>query len=206
MIAAVAAAALGPALAACDAGAGAQTSRPYQPTDGASTVLQDIAIRNAFVLGPAPNQTLPAGGSAGMFLGLANNGAPDRLLQVAAPGTASSVKLPQGAVTLPMHQPVLLTGPVPRVVLEKLTRPLGAGQTIPMVLYFQNAGTLTLNVPVVPRSAYYTTLSPPASPAPAQPHTLRPTPGANRTAGGTPGAARSPGAAPAPTGSASPTP
>jgi copper(I)-binding protein len=191
VIAAVAAAALVPVLAACEAGAGAQTSQPYNPTDGAGTVLHDIAIRNVFVLGPPQGRTLPAGQSASMFLGLVNSGAPDHLLDIAAPGAASSVKLPQGSVTLPMNQPVLLTGPVPRVIVRKLTRPIAPGESIPMIFYFQNAGTITINVPVIARSQYYTTFSPPPVATPtARP--MRPTPG--QTASVTPGGARSPAA------------
>lgn len=200
-----AAAALAAALAGCEAGNGAQTSRPYDTTDGASTVLHDIAIRNVFVLGPPPGGTLPAGQPASMFLGLVNSGAPDRLLDIAALGTATSVKLPHGPVALPMNQRVLLTGPAPQVILQRLTRPLTGGQYIPMIFYFQNAGTITLNVPVLARSAFYTTYSPPPSPAPTLRRTGRPTPGGTIRA--TPGAIRSPGAGSrTATPSASPTP
>jgi copper(I)-binding protein len=204
----VAAAALAPALAACEAGNGAQTSRPFDPTDGASTVLHNIAIRNVFVLGPPPGGgAIPAGQSAGMFLGLVNNGAPDQLLYVDAAGTASSVQLPHGAVALAMNQPVLLTGPVPRVTLQKLTRPLSAGQFIPMTLYFQDAGTISLNVPVLARANFYTTYSAPPSPTPTAPRTARATPATTRTARATPGVTGSPRAgARTATPSASPSP
>lgn len=203
MIAAAAVAAFAPVLAACDAGAGAQTSQPYVPTDGDSTVLHNIAIRDVFILGPAPGQSLPAGGPAGMFLTLVNNGAPDRLLDVAAPGTASSVTIPHGAVTLGTGQRVPLVGPVPQVILRQLTKPLVAGQFVPVILYFQNAGTITLNIPVVEKSGYYTTYSPPASPTPTS---LRPTAGATRAASVAPGGVRSPAARSASaTPSASPT-
>lgn len=205
-----AAAALAAVLAGCEAGNGAQTSRPYDPTDGASTVLHDIAIRNVFVLGPPPGGTLPAGRSASMFLGLVNSGAPDKLLDIAAPGAVTSVKLPHGAVALPMNQPVLLTGPAPQVTLQRVTRPLAPGQFIPMTFYFQNAGTITLNVPVLTRSGYYTTYSPPPSPAPTLPRAARRTPG-GPVRGAAPGATRSPSAGsrtatPSATPSASPMP
>ena len=196
----VAAAALAPALAACEAGAGAQTSRPYDPTDGASTVLHDISIRNAFVLGPPPGQTLQAGQSAGMFLALVNDGPSDTLLDIAAPGSGT-VKLPHSAVALGMNRTVLLTGPVPQVVV-KLSRPVTAGQSIPVILYFQNAGTISLNVPVVARASFYTTYYAPATPTPTGTRTLRPR--ATGTARVNPGGARSPG--PTVTPSASPMP
>jgi periplasmic copper chaperone A len=48
------------------------------------------------------------------------------------PGAASTVLRPGGA----------------HVMLESLKRPLRAGTTIPLTLTFQNAGTLTIEVPV----------------------------------------------------------
>jgi copper(I)-binding protein len=197
VIAVIAAAALAPALAGCYAGNGAQTMQPYDPTDGASTVLHDIAIRNVFVLGPPPGGgAIPAGRSAAMFLGLVNNGAPDQLLYIDAPGTASSVKIPHGAVPLSTNQAVLLTGPAPQVILQRLVRPLSAGQFIPMILYFRDAGTISLNVPVLTRAQYYTTYSPPPSPTPTAPRTARATPGIARAARATPGVTASPGTGP----------
>jgi copper(I)-binding protein len=197
VIAAAAAAALAPALAACEAGAGAQTSRPYAPTDGGSTVLRDIAIRNMFVLGPRPGQTIPAGHSAGVFLALVNNGAPDQLLAIDAPGTAASVKLPQRTIPLATQQPAFLTGPAPKVILQNLSKPLAGGQWIQMTFYFQNAGLITINVPVVTWAQYYDTFSPPPGPTPAPTRTARAT--TAPTARATPAATPSRGATASPT-------
>jgi len=167
LAASAAAAALVPALAGCAAGVNAQTNQPFTPTDGASTVFHNIAIRDVFVLGPGVNGTLRPGQAAGMFLALVNNGAPDRLTAVSAPGTATSVTIHGGTVELGQAQPALLTGPAPELVLNGLTRALIGGQSIPMTLTFQNAGTVAMIIPVVPRSNYYVTFSPPApSPTP----------------------------------------
>ena len=93
----VVAAALAPAIAGCEAGANAPTQQWHQPTAGASAVVNNtIRINNVFVLGAAPDSSLTPGGSAGMFLALANNGTPDRLIAIAAPGTATAVQLPAG--------------------------------------------------------------------------------------------------------------
>jgi hypothetical protein len=70
-------------------------------------------------------------------------------------------------------------GPVPKLVLKGLTRPLSGGQTINVVLTFQNAGAATLAVPVEPRSSYYATYSPPAAAAGAA--TSSPSAGASAT-------------------------
>jgi copper(I)-binding protein len=163
------AAALIPVLSACEAGLNAPTQRWHQPTPGASAVVNNsIRINNMFVLGAPPGTWLAAGASAGVFLALANNGAPDTLLSVSAPGSAGSVQLPGNGVRLARYQQVLLTGPVPQIILRNLTRPLNGGQFVRMVLNFRNAGSVALTVPVMPRAQFYVTYSPaPPSPSPS---------------------------------------
>lgn len=176
LLAIAAAIALIPALAGCAAGLNAQTNQPFDTTDGASTVFHGIAIRNVFVLGPGVNGTLQPGQAAGVFLALVNNGAPDQLTAVSALGAAASVTINGGTVNLLTGQPALLTGPAPEVVLNGLTRPLTGGQSIPIALTFQNAGTVAMIVPVVPRVNYYAAFLPPApspSPTPTPPTTKR---------------------------------
>jgi copper(I)-binding protein len=159
-------AALIPALAGCEAGSNAPTQEWHQPTDGTGTVHNDIAIRNVFVLGAAIGSTIKVGGSAGVFLALINNGSADRLVKISAPGTARSVTLPGGSVSLASQKAVLLTGPAPKVILEGLIRPLTGGSTVRLVLTFQNASSVSMAVPVMPRAQYYSTFSPP-SPSPS---------------------------------------
>ena len=57
-------AALIPALAGCEAGNNAPTQEWHNPTDGAGTVLDNISIRNVFVLGAPIGTTVRAGHSA----------------------------------------------------------------------------------------------------------------------------------------------
>lgn len=186
-LAVLAIAALVPVLAGCEAGASAPTQHWHQPTDGAAAVHNNIAIKNVFVLGAPLGAKLTAGHSAGLFLALFNQGSPDRLLSITAPGTAKSVTLPGGTVRLASQQTVLLTGPAPKVILQDLTRPLTGGTTVRLVLNFENAASVTMVVPVMPRAQYYSTFAPAPSPTPTAKH-------------GT----ASPGATPTP--SASPTP
>lgn len=160
-------AALIPALAGCEAGSNAPTQQWHQPTAGAGIVHDNIAIRNVFVLGARLGAAVPAGHSAGVFLALINDGSPDRLLSISAPGTAASVSLPGGAISLASQHPVLLTGPEPKVILEDLTHPLTGGSSVRLVLHFRNAASVAMEVPVMPRAQYYSTLSPPPSPTPA---------------------------------------
>jgi copper(I)-binding protein len=157
----VALAAAIPAIAGCEAGNGAPTQQWHQPTPGASAIVNNtIRINNMFVLGPAPGFTLPAGATAGVFFSIANDGAPDRLVSISAPRAAAAVHVPVGGISLSRKQSLFLTGPSPRVLLVRLTRGLHGGQAVRVNMRFQNAGRVSLLVPVMPRAAYYGTYSP----------------------------------------------
>jgi hypothetical protein len=160
-------AALIPALAGCEAGNNAPTQDWHQPTDGTGIVHGNIAIRNAFVLGAPLGSTLQPGDSASVFLAMYNDGSPDRLLSITAPGTATSVSLPGGSVGLGSQRGVFLTGPAPQVIMEGLVRPLTGGGTVRLVMTFQNAASVSLVVPVMPQAQYYQTFTPAPSPTPS---------------------------------------
>jgi copper(I)-binding protein len=191
-------AALIPALAGCEAGAHSPTQQWHQPTEGAASVVHGIDIRNVFVLGGSLTTNLQAGQSAGLFLALINNNSkPDKLTGITAKGWAKSVTLSGGPVTIDSQKSVLLTGPAPKIVLTDLTRPLVGGSFILVKLSFQNAGTVTLSVPVMPRAQYYSTFSAAPTPTPTPTPTVSPLhkhkkhkkkAGANATASPTPSA------------------
>jgi copper(I)-binding protein len=186
LLAIVAAVALIPALAGCAAGLNAQTNQPFDTTDGASADFHNIAIREAFVLGSDVNGTLQRGQSAGMFLAMVNRGSTDQLTAVSALGTAASVTIHGGAVNLAQGQPTLLTGPVPQLVLNGLTRSLNSGMSIVVALTFKNAGTVTMIVPVIPPINYYATFSPPPptpTPTPTRRASKSPRPSPSGSAG-----------------------
>jgi copper(I)-binding protein len=168
---AVAAVALIPVLAGCEAGGDAPILNWHPPTSGASATIiaggGQIAIRNAFILGGVPNFTLPAGSSASMFVGLVNTGPRDRLIRVSAPGAATSVTLPTGGVLLKRDSSALLTGPAPELVLSDLTRSLTAGTYVRVLFTFQQAGTISLTLPVIQRSTSFATFSPAPRPTPS---------------------------------------
>jgi hypothetical protein len=152
-----------PALAGCEAGFNAPTLEFHQASNGVSTTVSGINIDDLFVLGPPLNSTLPVGGQAGVFLSLYSESG-DRLRSVTAPGTASSVQLLGGPVTLNPYSLVDLSGPAPQVVLNGLTIPLFGGETVTLVLDFVNAGPVTLSVPVIPAAYDFATYSPPPTP------------------------------------------
>ena len=164
----VMAAGLAFAIAGCEAGAAAPTQHWHPPTAGASAIVDNVLrVNNVFVLGAPPAASLPAGGSAGLFLALANSGSPDRLLAVSAPGTALAVQLPAGGVGIATNQSVLLTGPAPQVVLRGLLHQVRGGQVIRIVLHFLRAGAVSMEVPVMPRAQFFSTFSP--APVPPRP-------------------------------------
>ncbi|MGH3374645.1 MAG: hypothetical protein ACRDP6_07890 [Actinoallomurus sp.] len=75
--------------------------------------------------------------------------------------------------------PALPAAPQPsKIVLKGLAKDFGGGETVRLILHFQRAGAVPLNVPFVPRSGYYATYSPApvapvpsATPLPTQPQT-----------------------------------
>jgi copper(I)-binding protein len=182
-----------PALAGCEAGFNAPTLQYHPANFTANTMQHGISVSDLFVLDTANNGEGVAGGRAGVFLSLyAQND--DRLVSVSAPDTASSVKIAGGSVTLPADAVVDLSGPVPKVVLTGLTNPLQAGGTVTMSFTFAKAGTITIAVPVEPKSSEYATYSPPAIPNPApsarpKPTKTTPVPGASGTASNSVGGA-----------------
>jgi copper(I)-binding protein len=176
------------AIAGCEAGQNAPTLQFHPASFGANTVFNGIQITNAFVLGAPTGSTLPSGSSASLFVSLYNGGNnSDTLVSATAAGTAMSISLSGGTVTLPaMAAPVNLTGPQPKVVLENLAQPLRGGTNIPVTFDFQHAGAVTLQVPVEPQSFQWATFSPPASATPgAAVSTATATPVTSATATGT---------------------
>jgi copper(I)-binding protein len=155
-----------PAIAGCEAGYNAPTLEFHPANAGTNVTVNGIEISDAFVLGAPAGLSVPSGSNAGMFLSLYNTGAgDDHLMSASAPGSASSVQLSGGTVSVPGQTLVDLSGPEPSVVLSNLTRPLGGGDFIAVTLDFSQAGTVTIQVPVEADSDYYSTYSPPPSPA-----------------------------------------
>jgi hypothetical protein len=188
----IAAVALIPAVAGCEAGDNAPTLNFHYPTDAAGTAVGDLSIRNVFILGAPIGRDLTKGESASVFLALVNTGAPDRLIKISAGGTAASVTLPAGGIPVILGHPVFYSGPMPQVVLKDLTRPLRSGADVTLVLTFEKAGPVKLQVPVLPRANQYATLQPPL-PAAATPAVAAhasgqttPTPSASAAASATP--------------------
>jgi copper(I)-binding protein len=189
-----------PVLAGCEAGNNAPTLEFHPAAAGAYGTAGAVTVDNAFILGGRNNTLLASGSSASMFLYLYNgSGSADKLTSVSAPGTATSVQLTGGSVTVPATGAADLSGPEPQIVLHDLTSALPSGKTVTVDLTFQNAGVLSLTVPVQARTSYYSSYSPP----PPRASSIK-QPGASGTA--TPTPSPSLGASARPSASASPTP
>ena len=172
-----------PALAGCEAGLNAPTLQFHPASGGAHAVVDGITISNVFVLAAPSGSSVPAGSRAGLFLGLYNNGSSsDRLLSVSTPAAASTT-ITGGGVTVPANAGVNLTGPAPKVILTGLTQSLSGGQSVEVILDFQNAGAVPLDVPVEPDSYYYASLTQPpaAAPSASTPPAVTPSTGASAT-------------------------
>jgi copper(I)-binding protein len=200
------AAGLIPIVAACDAGNNAPTLEFHPQSDGIDATVNGIEIRDAFVLGAPSGSAVPAGQSAGVFLALYNNNASaDMLSGATATGTAKSVTLPASGIRVGSSRAVYLTGPKPEILLTNLVRALPSGTAVRMTLSFVNAGSITLDLPVLPRSADYATFSAVPSPSPTATTTK---PGKTRVRPTSPTSPASPSTtgSPSPSTTASPNP
>jgi len=156
--------ALLPALAGCEAGLNAPTMQFHPAANGGYATVGSVTINDAFALGSAQSQSLPAGSDAGVFLQLyssSDNG--DTLISASASGV-KSVQLLKGNVHIPGDSAVDLTGPRPEIVLEDLTAPVAAGGVITLTLNFASAGTVHVSVPLQQQvDAYATYQQPPVA-------------------------------------------
>ncbi|HEU5030906.1 MAG TPA: hypothetical protein VFV01_38740 [Spirillospora sp.] len=105
--------AIAPVISGCGAGEEPQTSAPTQLTEGVNASVPknrpaaaQIDIRNLFILGPKPGQTLAQGGAAPLYATIINQvkGRPDKLVSVSSPAF-SQVKLQGGGVVIPAAAP-----------------------------------------------------------------------------------------------------
>jgi copper(I)-binding protein len=174
-----------PALAACGAGADANTSNAYAPTE--ANVLIDsngsaktygrngIKIAQAFLLGPDAGAQIAAGGSIPLYLSMVNYGTTaDTLQGVTVPGqSAISVKSP-ASIPLPPGRLVNTGRPVSQVVLQGIPKPLYGGENLALTLKFAGAGDISMVVPVVTHSREFATL--PAAPSAVPSPTVTPAP------------------------------
>jgi copper(I)-binding protein len=151
-------------LAGCQAGDGAPTLTFHPPADSSTFDAGNIAIRNVFVLGAPLGSKLRPGQTASVFFSLVNNGTPDRLTGISAPGYATSAHLPAGGIAVTPGKPVYISGPQTVAYLTGLTRTITAGSNLTLNFFFKKEGEVSFQVPVFARALQYATF--PAAPSP----------------------------------------
>ncbi|MHB8340912.1 MAG: copper chaperone PCu(A)C [Mycobacteriales bacterium] len=176
------------AIASCAAGTAAETSHEHTVQNGASANLGSIAIRDAFIVGPATT-------TAPLYVALFNSGPQPETLVTVSTTAAASVSLPGPSATVPLaaqNGSALLTSASSSLLLQGLTAPLVVGQEVPVTFTFATAGSITLTLPV-------------ESPTGAAPPSLHPSPAASGSASGSASASPSVGPSASASPSASPT-
>ncbi|MER7505928.1 copper chaperone PCu(A)C [Nonomuraea pusilla] len=162
-----------PVLAGCAAGFDANTNKPYHPNEAAVLIEQGaygsrgIQIPQAFILGPDSGAQIAWRGSVPVYLNILNTGGATDTLQSVSAGSMGEVKL-KAPIQLPSNELVNTGKPEPQIMLEGVSKSLRGGETIRLDLQFANAGTISLNVPVVTRSREFKDY-PPAPNATAAP-------------------------------------
>ncbi len=127
-----------------------------------------VKVRNLFVLGPTPPDTLPAGGSAPVYAYLTSSppdAQTDKLVGVSSPDFTGGT-IAGDAIALPSGTLVdLRQNGAPRVVLTGAKHSLRGGDHIAVTLTFARAGRVSAShVLIVARQGYYSTYSPAPSP------------------------------------------
>ncbi|WP_030451584.1 hypothetical protein [Herbidospora cretacea] len=174
-----------PALAACGAGTDANTNKPYAPTESQVLIrdgqygVNGMKISQAYMLGPDPGGQIPAGGTVPLYLSLTNDGTAPDVLTGVTPDPNAATAAQGGGVQLPVGTLVHTgTGPNPQIQVQGVKSVLRGGESIPLTLKFQNAGEITMVVPVITRNREYATLPPVPGAVPAPP---KPSPAATAT-------------------------
>lgn len=144
----------------CGSGQIAQTANDASVVTGAAVNVGDIAVRDAEIEFPSGGGPAGAayrtGGTAPVSMTIINESdGIDRLVSASSP-VAGSVRI-DGDTSLPGHH-VLVTGSRPgagqpdttqvRLALTSLTQDIRPGLNYPLMLTFQRAGTVTVNLPV----------------------------------------------------------
>ena len=143
-------------LSGCAAGQSAQTSQPYNPSDGrnvnipADAGFDDpyMAVRNALVVSD--------GGAASITVTLVNNGLETDVLNEAKIGDQTAVFV-GGPVEIAPDQKVAIGGGSERIALVEAGG-VEPGDWTELTLTFANAGSITLDVLVIASDDEYAAL------------------------------------------------
>lgn len=124
--------------------------------------MAPIAIGDIAITGPFTRATLPNAPVGGGFLTLTNNGATDdRLVSASSPiardtqihemameGDVMKMRQLVDGLVIPAGQSVVLEPGGYHIMFMGLTQALVEGETVPVTLTFEKAGTITIDLPV----------------------------------------------------------
>lgn len=180
-----------PLLAGCGLSP-AGTTRPYAPSDGVSSAIGAVQVRNLLVVGSAANAPGVVSGA------LLNDGTTPVTVTVGLPGgEGTPVDVPaQGSVLLGAQTGAASASPgqAGAAVVQLASLPQPPGSFIDVTLSTPAAGTTTVNVPVLPPTLEYSTITP-TGPSPTTTPTSPPEPAAGSpttSVTGTPGPSSEP--------------
>lgn len=136
---------------------------------GGSSQADEIKAGDMTIIHPFARASAGAARVGAVFMGLQNNGTrADRLLAVSVPteiarkaevhhhimeGDISRMRKMEGGIEIPAGATVVLEPGGPHVMLMNLTEPLAEGEDIVLVLTFDKAGDVTVDIPVLNVSA-----------------------------------------------------
>ncbi|GAA2755911.1 hypothetical protein [Actinopolymorpha rutila] len=150
-----------PLLAGCGSSA---SQTPYTPADGVWTNHDGLELRNIVAVAPREGEATLVGTIFNVGAGA------DTLTGVQLPGGRG--KVGSGTVPLPASGTAVLGvdtslgAAVPTALTGAGLKP---GLVVPVTFRFQRAGTVRLDVLVVPRKGIWATVPPPGSPTPKLP-------------------------------------
>lgn len=133
----------------CGTGLQAQTYKESGRSDGTSTDLESLAIRNLHIEPPTSGTTLAAGSSAVLTGSLVNHGDTPETLTTVSTDVAGAVSFTDnGQSSTSITIPAGGSSTEWTAVLNGLNAPIPAGTYISVTLEFTNAGRTTLHVPM----------------------------------------------------------
>ncbi len=132
----------------------------YSSNEGANASVNDMELRNAFVVGAKPGQALRKGAAVPLYFALVNDRRrPDELVSVSAKPLFSGAAISGQKLLVRTNE--LVGGSVaPQAVLTGLAKDLPSGGFVPVTFTFKGAGALKTLVPVLPPTLWRATLSP----------------------------------------------
>jgi periplasmic copper chaperone A len=137
-------------LSGCAAGQISQTADQVAAIDGGNGTIGQIGIRNVVMVTARTDAGYAKGDTVDLSLLISNNGLNnDTLTGVSSVAASSGTVAPATGVALPAQQLVTVGGDSQiKLELQNLTQAIPYGHSVPISFTFQNAGKLTIDVPI----------------------------------------------------------